>query len=407
MNNFKNTLCVFMAFSSILLDPLHNYVVEKLTKHFDKIYLGPRCAQLQSFSRTRGSLARTLPKLSKLLPCDPDKPTTKFEHPRGATTIQDLSEFARMYVGNIFANKNFCIDISKDVRVFLTIMVKAGCFNEKEAEVALKLKSAGNSLAHGHVFDLKGMEEVLKDIENLLIMIPGVQSRQSRRELKQIQKKGANFLKEMTEEQLTSLTKSLGDTDGINTSIKDSILTEITSTLNTFAATEKINALEVKNRKANWSKLPVIFNELQVTFLVVLLKNRFTSKNLHTISKDGEVKFNEHQAHGGENFKMEIAPFAKGTSRAAYMGHFVDGGVENGGIFYGSPSVVVKRSDVPAKEFLQIHAVAEVFAEKWNLEVTETQVEFLNLAMAELPWDGKMEIVTIEEYINRGKYTKW
>ena len=151
----------------------------------------------------------------------------------------------------------------------------------------------------------------------------------------------------------------------------------------------------------------MIFNELQVTFLEVVLKNKFTSKNIHTISKDGEVKFNEHQAHGGENFKMEIAPFAKGTSRAAYMGHFVNVGVKNGGIFYGSPIVVVKRSDVPAKEFLQIHAVAKVFAEKWNREVTETQVEFLNLAMAELPWDGRMERVTIEEYINRGKYTKW
>ena len=116
INDVKSTLCVFMAYSSVLLNPLHNYVVEKLTKHFYKINLDLRWAKVGPFAPTRGSLAQrtsSLPKLCKILPCDPDKPTTKFEHPRGALTIPNLSEFARLYVGIVWQTKTSALTLAK------------------------------------------------------------------------------------------------------------------------------------------------------------------------------------------------------------------------------------------------------------------------------------------------------
>ena len=141
----------------------------------------------------------------------------------------------------------------------------------------------------------------------------------------------------------------------------------------------------------------------------VVSKNKNTIMNLQTIIQSGKIKFDLSKGLAGRGFKMETVPFAKGSNRAAYMGHFETNHspMLEDGEFGSTQAVVVKRSDVPANELLKIEAVCEVFAEKWNQEETSTEIEFLNLYMMDIVWDGKEEIVTVEEYINRGLYTKW
>ena len=128
MKNDMNTICVFWAFSSILLQPLKEYVISKLSAHFVKI--------MHSLSPSQSSPSRK--KMNERLPCDPDKPTTNFNHPKNSTSIKSLNDLAILYNGQLSINTGFNITTSTDVRAFLSIMEKAGCFNDKEAELATR-----------------------------------------------------------------------------------------------------------------------------------------------------------------------------------------------------------------------------------------------------------------------------
>lgn len=81
---FRNTLCVILAYTQVLSQPLGDYVVKKLDDYFKKVK-----------KHLKGG------KLTETLPHDPEKITTKFKHEQNATTIKNLNIFAEGYVGQV------------------------------------------------------------------------------------------------------------------------------------------------------------------------------------------------------------------------------------------------------------------------------------------------------------------
>lgn len=94
--------------------------------------------------------------------------------------------------------------------MFLTIMAKAGCFNEQEAELAVALKNTKNTVAHDTPFSKEEEKELLKKIERFLGLIP--ESDNYLRKLKQLQRKGVkNLLENMTSYQMSTVVSLVGD----------------------------------------------------------------------------------------------------------------------------------------------------------------------------------------------------
>ena len=103
-----------------------------------------------------------------------------------------MTEFACLYVGNASRGQDFKIETSTDVRAFLSIMGKAGCFKGEETMLADQLYKARTSLAHesAPVAD-KDMNNILKNCERLLKKMPNIKA--SIKSLRQIQSDGSQL----------------------------------------------------------------------------------------------------------------------------------------------------------------------------------------------------------------------
>jgi hypothetical protein len=334
--------------------------------------------------------------MKEVLPCDPEKPTTIFQHPRFNSKPIDIDEFAKLYVGNTSRGKDFSLSTSSDIRVFLIILSRAGCFPMKTSDIAQRLKDKRDSLAHGNKFDYEKTKGVLKEMDDLLCCIP--ENDHCRRKLKQLQKHGIRYIQSLTSTQLSELKSSLDEKD-LADSTRASLNSFIASTINIDNGIE--NHPLAERKKNNWTKIPVLYSFLNI-MRMVCVSSSGSHQNLSTIINSKKIKFDEYERKYGHDFKMAKLPFAKGSSRLAYRGHFDKLEVY---LDFDVTEVVIKKSpSIPAKEFLKIQAVAEVFGKTWNeLYKGAEEIEFLALYSADI--DGCE--MTIEEYINKGKYTKW
>ena len=211
----------------------------------------------------------------------------------------------------------------------------------------------------------------------------------------------------MTREQLSALESSL-DEKHLAESLKGSVRSFIATTINTARKGNRFDDQEVKDTKnRNWSKMPVLYGDLTAEWMHCVTSSGSTM-NLSTIINSKKLRFVTNDGIVGYGFKIGKFPFAKGSSRLAYRGHFDSVEYE----FKSTEVVVKKSSTIPAEEFLKIQAVAEVFEEKWNdlVDISDEEggkrtIEFLSLYMANIK--GTDDDVTIEEYINKTRYTKW
>ena len=94
-------------------------------------------------------------------------------------------------------NKDLNIDTCEDVRVLLQIICRAGCFTEKEGNLAKRLKEFRNQLAHegSRTFTKEFYKEVTTDILTILEEFESNHGidRKYRRELKQLKKFGTQY----------------------------------------------------------------------------------------------------------------------------------------------------------------------------------------------------------------------
>ena len=403
----RNTVCVFLAFAEILLAPLKEFVTAKLKEHFKK------CTSNKTYKRKR--------LMKDKLPCDPDKPNTKFHHQSDARAIGDFNDFAKLYLSVLMQGHNFNLTTCTDTRVFLTLMVKAGCFIDN-ANLAAKLKSAKNSLAHDTFFDYEEMEETLKDIETMLGVLPHPTS--NLRKLRQLQADGGRkFLSSLTKEQMTKCVNSMSS-GKLGETIKSTIKTALEQTVSANEQQKTKFGPLISNTKKPWSSEIMLYRKLKISW-VQWITNSGAVMNLKSILASEKPKYKQTNAVGGLEFKIRKVPFAKGASRAAYRGHFDVTDCDESNEFDNTSEVVVKTSSEPAIDFLQIQAVAEVFAEDWNGKDKENyvnmdsdsesdngdhntkKIEFIAIYVAKIQINGRDQDVTVEEYINKAKYTKW
>ena len=90
--------------------------------------------------------------------------------------------------------KTLNLDTCGDVRVFLKIMIKAGCFPEDETQIVKKLKDFRNQLAHEDLFTREFMKTVFDDMTSLLESIETnhrLDTSMYQRKLMQLRKFGA------------------------------------------------------------------------------------------------------------------------------------------------------------------------------------------------------------------------
>ena len=102
---------------SLVLPPVKKYVQAKMESHFKMLKL------VEDNHNPRQGLT-----------CDPLKQRTKFENPEFLTTHTELWKF---YIDSEVHKLKFeNLDDCDDINVFFTIMSKAGCFKNSEANLA-------------------------------------------------------------------------------------------------------------------------------------------------------------------------------------------------------------------------------------------------------------------------------
>ena len=154
-DNTENRFAVDLVFVKILLPALRNYVLEKLGTFYDE----------NPILKKPGGYRE--------LETDPVKKNVDLIHPVVMYANQDLlpnvHEFAKLYF-----EKPYFEDLLScgDVRVFLVLVTKAGCFNGVQANVAYKLKNQRDTLAHREIISDKMKLEVFENVEILLQTIP-------------------------------------------------------------------------------------------------------------------------------------------------------------------------------------------------------------------------------------------
>ena len=337
--------------------------------------------------------------IAERLPNDPKKTTTTFNFLPNQNTISDHNVLARLYLSQLQQKDFDTIENCTDVRVLLTILTKAGCFSDVEAEIGMYLKGYANLTAHTKIvmFSDENTTDILENIQNLLEVLP-TDTKNEIRDLQQVKKYGSEaLLTNRTGQQITAIRKSL-ERHGIEAKIKASVETTINE------QQKKIADVKLSERKmgGRWAKLSAT-NFLTCTSFE-LLSNSGRSNGFESLIASKTPKFKLSESLGTQ-FKIAEKPFAKGSSRVAYRGHFDQPEAQMSEDFKNWPEVVVKVSAEEASQFLKIQLYATVFANEWNKLRGKDEITFLWIKMVSLPnFEGTQ---TLEPCLNRKLYRKW
>jgi hypothetical protein len=154
-DNTENRFAVDLVFIKLLLPALRAYVIGKMEAFFDE---HPKLKKPRGYSGFK---------------TDPVKKNVDLFLPvvmyANDDTMPNFHEFAKLYFEKpYFENLTKC----GDVRVFLVLVTKAGCFTQAQANLAYKLKNQRDVLAHREIISDKMRKDVFDNVENLLQAIP-------------------------------------------------------------------------------------------------------------------------------------------------------------------------------------------------------------------------------------------
>ena len=154
-DNTENRFAVDLLFVKLLLPALRGYVSERIETFFEEYPVLKK------------------PGGYRELATDPVKKSVDLVHPimmyPNDDTLPSFNEFSKLYFEKpFFENLKSC----GDVRVFLVLVTKAGCFSNAQATVAYKLKNQRDTLAHQEIISDRMKGEVFENVELLLRTIP-------------------------------------------------------------------------------------------------------------------------------------------------------------------------------------------------------------------------------------------
>lgn len=386
-NNAENSCSVSLAFTEVLLPPLRSVVSECMANYFQEypwifldeypgIFLDEDPIKKTALNRQRN---RILENGDDLAFCFLEK-----NDQRHITSLN--------------------LDNCGDVRVLLKIMIKAGCFQNDETQLATKLKEFRDQLAHQNLFSKEFMKMVFDQMLSLLEAIESnhkIDTSNYQRKLKQLRKFGAQkYLKKNKKgDQLSSLRSSLLSSSEQESTLIDSLIdatiTDITQEEDEYSR----KAIEVANSWATMNdEQPLYCHEF------IFKSNKGNKANL-----DSLLRKTKHEPSKvlmiGNNFKMSRNKFAEGSTRIAYRGHF-EGGQSNPW-FVENPEVVLKKSYKKTLNttdiLMKIRSFSSVLVEKFNILTlfSEGSIKLLDLLVL------RDEDMTMEPYIDHTSYTKW
>ena len=387
----QNLTAVYTTFLLLVLPKLKEHVSTSLKSYFYILKQNPYNVRQANHKKP----------LSKRLSNDPKKVTTTFRFLPNQKTIPDQNELAKLYLSPQQQKDFDTIENCTDVRVLLTILAKAGCFSDLEAEVGMNLKGYGNLTAHTQIVEFtdENTTTVLDNIEKLLELLPS-DTKNEIRDLQQVKKYGAEaVLTNRTGQQITAIRQSLERLgSGLDASVKASIEATITEQQLKIADV-KLSEIKMGGR---WPKLAAT-NFITCTSLD-LVSYSGSSSGLQSLISDNNPKFEKSDCLGIQ-FKIAEMPFAKGSSRIAYRGHFDYPDDQMSEDFKKWPEVVIKVSMEEAQQFLKIQLYADIFADEWNKLREKDEIIFLWIYMVSLPnFEGSQ---TLEPCLNRKLYRKW
>ena len=154
-DNTENRFAVDLLFVKLLLPALRGYVSERIETFYEEYPVLKK------------------PGGYRELATDPVKKSVDLVHPivmyPKDDTLPGFNEFSKLYF-----EKPFFEDLRNcgDVRVFLVLVTKAGCFSNAQATVAYKLKNQRDTLAHQEIISDRMKGEVFENVELLLRTIP-------------------------------------------------------------------------------------------------------------------------------------------------------------------------------------------------------------------------------------------
>ena len=371
-----NCFCIHIALQLLLLPVLQVYVNLKMRIN---------CRQLnaqQTVKNKRSKKKKTVQKVKE-----------------GEIKFSNQSELAKLYLSPMQQLNFSKLEKCSDVRLLLTIMERAPCFNDEESDLAGKLKKSGNETAHNQAdqFTKKYTLHVLDLLEKTFQVVPDSTKNleEGMRGLQQVKKHGLRALiKNRTIQEISTLIRSL---DGMHPSMKATLEA-------TFAGREEtLMDIEVVEKKmgGQWQKRPQM-DRILCTELELFFQDHISCLQ-KLLSEDGpQIKLNKFY---GVSFKIAKDPFSKGTSRLAYRGHFEKVWGQTSHYFWDSPEVVVKVSSQEASTFQRVHIYAQAFADEWNGLRGREEIDFNWIVSVNLPdFEGTQ---TIEPYLNKKLYQKW
>ena len=154
-DNTENRFTVDLLFVKLLLPALRAYVTERIETFFEE----------HPVLKKPGGYRE--------LGTDPVKKSVDLVHPivmyPNDDTLPSFNEFSKLYFEKPFFEK---LGTCGDVRVFLVLVTKAGCFSNSQAAVAYKLKNQRDALAHQEIISDRMKGEVFENIESLLQTMP-------------------------------------------------------------------------------------------------------------------------------------------------------------------------------------------------------------------------------------------
>ena len=154
-DNTENRFAVDLLFVKLLLPALRGYVSERIETFFEEHPVLKKPGGYRELST------------------DPVKKSVDLVHPimmyPNDDTLPSFNEFSKLYFEKPFFES---LKNCGDVRVFLVLVTKAGCFSNAQATVAYKLKNQRDTLAHQEIISDRMKGEVFENVELLLRTIP-------------------------------------------------------------------------------------------------------------------------------------------------------------------------------------------------------------------------------------------
>ena len=383
-NAADNLTSVSLSFTEVLLPPLRTLVSQSMEDY------------LQQHSWDT-------------LKVDPIKKNLLNRPKIGNASVSNRHELAFLFLENHDQRciKTLNLDDCGDIRVFLKIMAKAGCFPDDETELVKKLKDLRNQLAHQDIFPREFLKTVFDDMLSLLEAIESNHKHDTsnhQRKLKQLRKFGAQqYLKRNKKgDQLSSLKSSI-----MSSSTEEMVFIEslIDATIIDITQEEEENDRSATETANGWATMniekPTLFCKQ-----FIFKSNRNRDANLESILRSSKQRVSKVSLIG-MNFKMLKRKFAQGSSRIAYRGHFE--GDQITPWFEENPEVVLKKSyrkmQNTTENLMKIRYFSSVLVEEFGnlpkVMIVGLKIKLLDLLVL------VDEDMTMEPYIDHTSYTKW